>query len=129
MSEHPPSKRESHESNKEGGAAAPSSTEPVLTPPRTAEEQAGIDKARQNLSSNSPATPHNEAAGHHAVHTGAHHHENNYVKWGVKQPVAIFGYFLSLLWQGVKRWGEMAGKGGGGHAKKADDGHGGGGHH
>lgn len=129
MSEHPPSKHESHGNKKENGVAAPSSTEPVLTPPRTTEEQAGIDRARQNLSSKSPTTQQHEAAGQHTVHTGAHHHDNKYVKWGVKQPMAIFGYFFSLAWQGLKRWGEMTGKGGGGHAKKADAGHGGGGHH
>lgn len=51
------------------------------------------------------------------------------MKWGVKQPVAIFGYVFSLLFQGMKRWGEMAGKGGGGgHAKASGGGHGGG-HH
>lgn len=126
MSEHPPSRSESKEAPQQGNESAPSSSDPVHTPARTAEEQARLDQVKTNLSQAQKKAP---AAEVHHAHTGGHHHENKYVKWGVKQPLAIFGYFFSLAWQGIKRWGEMAGKGGGGHAKKADAGGGGGGHH
>lgn len=85
---------------------------------------------RENLAAQAAAAP--AETGGHATHAAGHGHghENRFVKWGVKQPVAIFGYIFSLLWQGVKRWGEMAGKGGGGggHAKASGGDHGGG-HH
>lgn len=69
--------------------------------------------------------------GHEASHDHGHHgghHENPLVKWGVKQPLAIFGFLLALAWQGLKRWSEMAGKGGGGGGHGGGGG-GGGGHH
>lgn len=128
MTEHQPGRatQESRESVSGNRDRAPASTDPVRTPPRTPQEQAALDAVTKNLARNT--SPTNSTSHAHAA--GGHHgHEHPAVTWGVKQPFAIIGYFFSLAWQGLKRWGEMAGKGGGGAKKAGDDHGGGGGHH
>ena len=130
MSEHPPSRPETRERPNGRREASPASTDPVSTPPHTAEEAARIEQLRGNLASAQAAAPANPTAtGEHAAHASTGHGHDGKLKTFGKHSLAMFGYLFSLAWKGLKRWGEMAGKGGGGGHAKASGGDHGGGHH
>lgn len=100
------------------------STDPVHVTQRP-EDQAAQEAVRTRLGGHTTGSQ-SHGGGHAA---GGHHHDSPGTA-AAKVGKGLWGALWSVIWDGMKRWKEMAGKGGGGggHAKKDDHG-GGGGHH